>query len=77
MAIPIIIITASWILILAVIAGLCLSARRGDLQQLSTAPEEPQALSPVHQPARRTSLFWSLPAGLRRELSPLFDVEGK
>ncbi len=41
MALPLIIITASWILILAVIAGLCLSARRGDLQQLSAAPEEP------------------------------------
>jgi hypothetical protein len=41
MALPLIIITTSWILILAVIASLCLSARRGDLQQLSTAPEEP------------------------------------
>jgi hypothetical protein len=43
MALPLIIITASWILILSVIAGLCLSARRGDLQQLSAAaaPAEP------------------------------------
>jgi hypothetical protein len=42
MALPlIIIITSSWILILAVIAGLCLSARRGDLQQLSAAAAEP------------------------------------
>jgi|GEM_PF-4316587 len=41
MALPLIIITASWILILTLIAGLCLSARRGDLQQLSAAPEEP------------------------------------
>jgi hypothetical protein len=36
-----IIITASWILILSVIAGLCLNARRGDLQQLSTTPAQP------------------------------------
>jgi hypothetical protein len=36
-----IIITASWILILSVIAGLCSNARRGDLQQLSTTPADP------------------------------------
>jgi hypothetical protein len=41
MALPLIIITASWILILSVIAGLCLNARRGDLQQLSTTPAQP------------------------------------
>jgi hypothetical protein len=41
MALSLIIITASWILILSVITGLCLNARRGDLQQLSAAPAEP------------------------------------
>jgi len=41
MALPLLIITASWILILSVIAGLCLNARRGDLQQLSAAPAKP------------------------------------
>jgi hypothetical protein len=40
MFLPLIVI-ASWILILFVIAGLCLNARRGDLQLVSTAPAEP------------------------------------
>jgi hypothetical protein len=42
MVLPLTIITtSSWILILSVIAGLCLSARRGDLQQLSATAVEP------------------------------------
>ena len=32
------IIIASWILILSVVAGLCMSARQGDLQQRDRAP---------------------------------------
>ena len=43
MVIPLTIITTSWILILSVIASLCLSARRGDLQQLSAATVEPMS----------------------------------
>jgi hypothetical protein len=43
MVLPLTIITTSWILILSVIAGLCLNARRGDLQQLSATPAEPMS----------------------------------
>jgi hypothetical protein len=41
MVLPLTIVIASWILILSVTVGLCLNARRGDLQQLSATPAEP------------------------------------
>jgi hypothetical protein len=43
MVLPLIIIIASWILILSVIAGLCMNARRGDLQQMGAAATEPMS----------------------------------
>jgi hypothetical protein len=40
MALPLVIVIASWILILSMVLGLCLSARQGDRQQLSVAPAD-------------------------------------
>ncbi len=41
MVLPLLIIVASWIFVLAVVVGLCLSARRGDLEQLRGAHADP------------------------------------
>lgn len=58
----IVIIIASWLLILFVVAGLCLGAHQGDLQQMEAAPvhpasdlTEPSVTSPqiTVQPSRR------------------------
>jgi len=49
MILPLIIIIASWILVLSVIAGLCLSARHGDLHQRETTPAYP-ATDPIAAP---------------------------
>jgi len=58
----VLIIIASWILILSVIVGLCLSAHQGDLQQLNDTPAHPASdpiaaasISPriTAQPSRR------------------------
>ncbi len=45
------IIIASWILILSVIVGLCLSARQGDLQERGAAPA--YATSNLAEPSLR------------------------
>jgi hypothetical protein len=55
MILPLIIIIASWILVLSVIAGLCLSARQGDLQQRETAPAYP-AGDPIAAPVISASI---------------------
>jgi hypothetical protein len=61
MALPLVIVIASWILILSMVLGLCLSARQGDRQQLSVAPadlasdqiEPPMISTPITvEPAR-------------------------
>jgi hypothetical protein len=41
MILPLTIIIASWILILSVVVGLCLSARQGDHQLLMDTPAHP------------------------------------
>ncbi len=54
MILPLIItIIVSWVLVLSVVVGLCLSARQGDLQQQQAAPAyatsdliEPSVISP-------------------------------
>jgi hypothetical protein len=45
MVLPLLVILASWILVLAIVAGLCLSARRGDLEQLGGASADPASES--------------------------------
>jgi hypothetical protein len=40
MLLPLIII-ASWIVVLSAVVGVCVSARRGDTQQLANAPAQP------------------------------------
>jgi hypothetical protein len=41
-------ITASWILVLSVVAGLCMSARRGDAELISE-PASPAPSGPARQ----------------------------
>ena len=62
MVLPLLIIVASWILVLAVVAGLCFSARQGDLEQLRGVPADP-ASDP----------FESAPVSLRITAVPAFD----
>ena len=60
------IIIASWTLILSVIVGLCLSARRGDLEAspayATSSPIEPSIPRITAQPSRR--LYPCNPAGI-------------
>jgi hypothetical protein len=65
----VLIIIASWTLILSVIVGLCLSARQGDLQEwraspayATSSPAEPSIPQITAQPSRR--LYPCNPAGI-------------